>query len=411
MPLVTTDATASLGGPRWLVDRRAEAAEVLDAQGLPSSREEVWRYSPIDDLEIERYVRGAAMGRAVVPSALIAGAGSVLEIDADGGIGSAVAPSGVTITALSAHPEGADLLGAATAATDPIVALSTATTPDGVVIDVEKGTLLAEPIVIVRNVATGVSSGRTIVRLAEGAIATVLEVHIGGEGDSLSLPVAELFVADAANLRYGSVQLLGRSAWHLATINAIVGRDATVSQLTAGLGAHYDRLRTDTVLAGQGASSVLRSTYLGDGEQIHDLRTMQDHVAPKTISDLLCKGAVADTARSVYTGLIRMRHGAVRSNANQSNHNLVLSETAHADSVPNLDISENDVRCSHASTVGPIDEDQRFYLESRGIERAAAERLLVRGFFADLLERSDIGPAGPVISADIEHRLAGLEVR
>jgi len=409
VPLVTSDALAALGGPDWLVERRAEAAAHLDALGMPTSRDEVWRYSPIDDLEIERYLDAGAPGEGLVPTALLTGAGAVVEIRADGAIGSAVAPSGVSIAALSAHPEGPEVLNAATSTTDAIVALSMATTADGVVIDVERGAMVAEPIVVVRHVGSGIAAGHTIVRLGEGAMATVLEVHVGGAGEVLSLPVAELFVADGANLRFGSVQLLGRAAWHLATINAIVGRDAAISELTAGLGGHYDRVRTDTVLAGQGASSTLRSTYLGDGDQIHDLRTMQDHVAPKTISDLLCKGAVADTARSVYTGLIRMRHGAVRSNANQSNHNLVLSETAHADSVPNLDISENDVRCSHASTVGPIDEDQRYYLESRGIDRPAAERLLVRGFFADLLERADVGPAGPVISADIERRLAGLE--
>ena len=238
----------------------------------------------------------------------------------------------------------------------------------------------------------------------------MIELFIGGDGEVLNLPVAELLVGDGANLRYGSLQMLGRSAWHLATIDAVVGRDATVSQLTAGLGGAYDRCRTDVVLDGQGASSVLRSTYLGDGSQIHDLRTKQDHVSPKTISDLLCKGAVADTSRSVYSGLIKMRHGAIRSNAMQTNHNLVLSESAHADSVPNLDISENDVRCSHASTVGPIDEDQRYYLESRGIPRPAAENLLIRGFFADLLERPEAAPAGAVIAAEVDVRLAALDL-
>jgi len=178
----------------------------------------------------------------------------------------------------------------------------------------------------------------------------------------------------------------------------------------AGIGASYDRIRSDTVLAGQGASSILRSTYLGEGDQIHDLRTKQDHVASKTISDLLCKGAVTGSSRSIYSGLIKMRHGAVRSNAMQTNHNLVLSEAAHADSVPNLDISENDVRCSHASTVGPIDEDQRYYLESRGIEPAEAERLLVRGFFRDLLNQTTQAGVVDLVAAEIESRLDALEL-
>ena len=113
------------------------------------------------------------------------------------------------------------------------------------------------------------------------------------------------------------------------------------------------------------------AAYLGTGDQVHDFRTLQDHHAERTDSELLFKGAVADTARSVYSGLIRIRKGARRVDARQTNHNLVLSEGAHADSVPNLEIDENDVRCSHASTVGPIDEEQRHYLESRGIDPTA----------------------------------------
>ena len=121
--------------------------------------------------------------------------------------------------------------------------------------------------------------------------------------------------------------------------------------------------------------------YFGTGHQLHDLRTVQDHVAPRTKSQLLCMGAVTDTASSAYVGLTRVRNGAHGADAFQTNRNLVLSDGAHADSVPNLDIEENEVRCSHASTVGPIDEDQRYYLEARGIAPAVAERLIVLGFF------------------------------
>ena len=124
---------------------------------------------------------------------------------------------------------------------------------------------------------------------------------------------------------------------------------------------------------------------------MHDFRTMQDHAAPRTTSDLLFKGAVGDTANSVYTGLIRVRPGAAGTNAFQTNRNLVLSEGAHADSVPNLEIEENDVKCSHASAVGPVDEDQQYYLESRGVPTDVAERLIVLG----LLRRDPRPHAGP----------------
>jgi Fe-S cluster assembly protein SufD len=296
-------------------------------------------------------------------------------------------------------------LGSVVGSKEAMVSLNDAQMSDALIIDIARTKVVDRPIVVVHHTAAGATYPRTYVRLADGAIATIIEVTLGGGSDTLNVPVSELEVSDAANLRYGSIQLLDGAAWHLATIGARIGRDATVSQFTAGLGAAYDRCRSDVELSGQGSSSVLRSTYLGGADQIHDLRTKQDHAAPKTKSDLLCKGAVAGSSRSIYTGLIKVRKGAVRSDAMQTNHNLVLSEAAHADSVPNLDISENDVRCSHASTVGPIDEDQRYYLESRGISPSDAQRLLVRGFFRDLLDKTALPAATDLVGASIERRL------
>jgi len=141
---------------------------------------------------------------------------------------------------------------------------------------------------------------------------------------------------------------------------------------------------------GEAGASSLRAAFIGREDQMLDFRTLQDHRAPRTTSDLLFMGAVADHAHSVYSGLIRVRRGAVRSDAMQTNHNLVLDEGAQADSVPNLDIEENDVKCSHASTVGPVDEDQRYYLESRGVEPEVAERLIVAGFFENIADEVPI---------------------
>ena len=130
----------------------------------------------------------------------------------------------------------------------------------------------------------------------------------------------------------------------------------------------------------------LHTTFLGSGQQVHDLRTHQFHRVGRTTSSLLSKGAVADESRSVYTGLIEIENGARRTDARQTNHNLLLSPHAHADSVPNLDIRENDVVCAHASSVGPLDEMQRWYLESRGVDRENAERLMVQGFFNEMTD-------------------------
>jgi Fe-S cluster assembly protein SufD len=178
-----------------------------------------------------------------------------------------------------------------------------------------------------------------------------------------------------------------------------------VRTFTVGLGAGYDRVRADVSVEGRDARSEILSAYLGDGDQVHDVRTLQDHVAPRTSSELLCQGAVAGRSRSVYSGLIRVHRGAVRSDARQTNHNLVLDEGAHADSVPNLDILENDVACSHASTVGPVDEDQRYYIESRGVTPEVAEGLIVRGFFDAIIDRGPVPQATSLLQYEVHRRL------
>ena len=402
MSPLTPEATAVLDGPEWLVRRRHAAAAKFEALGVPDASDEVWRYSPIGDLDLERLSQSADMttgtGAAELEGMVVTVSGGLPTIDGPG-------PAGVTLSLLSEHPQGPTLLGQVAHDDDAVIALNTSRLGEGLVIDVARGQLVSTPIIVAHEVGSGATFSRVIVRVADGAAATVVEVFRGGGDATLSVPVTELIVGDGSHLRYGSIQVLDRQAWHLGTIKATVERAGTIVEFTAGLGGGYDRCRTDTVLAGIGAASVLRSTYLGEGDQIHDLRTKQDHAAPKTTSDLLCKGAVTGTARSIYSGLIKVRNGAVRADARQTNHNLVLSETAHADTVPNLDISENDVRCSHASTVGPIDEEQRYYLESRGITPEVADRLLIRGFFRDLLERTEVPGALDLVAHEIERRL------
>ena len=249
---------------------------------------------------------------------------------------------------------------------------------------------------------------RTVVRVGPGADAAVVEVFAGAPsaGKSLVVPVTEVDVDEGARLAYVSLQTLGSGAWYVGRLSGRVERDGALRAFTMGLGGSYDRIRTDVAAVGRGAWTELRSSYFGSGDQVHDIRTLQEHAAPRTTSDLLCKGAVAGTSRSVYSGLIRVRHGAVRAEAMQTNRNLVLSGGAHADSVPNLDIQENDVRCSHASTVGPIDEDQRYYLESRGIPPEEADRLIVLGFFDDIVDQVPVPAAAPWLRREVGTRLA-----
>ena len=186
-------------------------------------------------------------------------------------------------------------------------------------------------------------------------------------------------------MRYLAVNELDTRTWSIGNQQSTGDRDSDLLLATVALGGDYARVRTEAKVIGSGASTRQVALYFAGGDQMHDFRTIQDHGAPHGNSDLLFKGAVQDDAASVYTGLILIREDADGTAAYQTNRNLTLSEGAWAESVPNLDIRTNDVKCAHASTVGPIDEDQRFYLESRGVRPEVAERLVVLGFFDEVL--------------------------
>jgi len=438
----TADDLARLPGPSWLDGYRSDAFERFSSGPLPDPSEEVWRYFPLHELDLDHYVPAAdpgttaAAGRALPMPVMVDAAGMARLTDgatvlgtADGwpvtgrlpevagrsaplggGRTASTVADGVTVGTLADTSDPAGFLDGVLAGSDAFVQLNQAYAPGVLVVDVPAGITLDAPVVVVHTVGPGNGRApavfpRLSVRLGDGARAEVVEVTVGGD-DTLVVPVTELAVGDRASLAYVSLQLLGSRAWTVGRTAGAVGRDGSLVMFTAGLGGRRCRLRTDVVARGQGASTTLCSTYLGSDDQVHDLRTLQDHAAPRTTSDLLCQGAVAQESRSVYSGLIRVRHGATRSDAMQRNRSLVLGDGAHADSVPNLDIEENDVRCSHASAVGPVDPDQQYYVESRGVAPEDAQRLIVRGFYRDVLARCPVGGARDLLYAEVDRRLA-----
>jgi Fe-S cluster assembly protein SufD len=324
--------------------------------------------------------------------------------------------------------DGGDLLGSVVGDPHDYVLLNDAFVADPLVIDVAPRATIDNPVVVIHAVSGSGGEAifpRTVIRAATGSRASVVEIvvdvddpllaELGGtaapanrvarpDSDRLVVPVTELRLADEATVHYVSVQSLGPATWQLAHQASVIGSDAVLESFAVALGGSYARLRTDSALQGDAGTSRLRAAFVGRDHQMLDFRTLQDHRAPKTTSDLLFMGAVADQSHSVYSGLIRVRKGAVRSDAMQTNHNLVLDEGAHADSVPNLDIEENDVKCSHGSTVGPVDEDQRYYLESRGVEPDVAERLIVAGFFEAIADQVPVDGARPMIGRALASR-------
>src|SRR5437588_7611486 len=400
MSSFTAEAAAAQPGPAWLRALRQAAYERYSSSPLPTDAEEVWRYSRIDELDLDAFhalAQGTADGPRPRPLQAVLEAigghaglavvrdGVVIEIALD----DEVAAGGVTFVDLTTVESADDAWGAvADTNTDSFTELNTAFSRGAVLLHVPDGVLVDRPIVVLHCLDTdGVAAfPRTIVRLGRDSQATVVEWQASEDVVAFVDPVVELVVAEAARLSYVNVQEWGERVWQTGYQASRVARDATLRSSVVALGGDYARVRTDSKLAGRGATSHLQAVYFGGGAQMHDFRTMQDHSAPSTTSDLLFKGAVQDRAQSVYSGLIRVRKEGAGTNAYQTNRNLVLSEGARAESVPNLEIEINDVKCSHASAVGPIDDDQRHYLESRGIPPDVAERLIVLGFFSEVLE-------------------------
>jgi Fe-S cluster assembly protein SufD len=253
-----------------------------------------------------------------------------------------------------------------------------------------------------------ISFPRLVVLAGADSEFTVVERFESDPGcTAVVVPRLRLHASQAARVRYLAVNLLDSATWQLGHQQATGERDSSTLLATVALGGDYARVRTDARLDGQGATTRQVALYYADGHQMHDFRTLQDHAAPKSNSDLLFKGAVQDTAKSVYTGLIYIREDAKGSAAFQTNRNLTLSEGSWAESVPNLDIRTNDVKCSHASTVGPIDDEQRYYLESRGITPQTAERLVVLGFFDDVLSQLPVGALRDELRARVAAKLEG----
>ena len=218
-------------------------------------------------------------------------------------------------------------------------------------------------------------------------VSELLSMGCGACPDTYHGGITELYVGDGAQVRFVNTQDLGRQVYDLRTQTALVDRDGRLEWLAVTLGGRLSRSSQHTILRQPGGEARVTGLYLPDGKQHMAMDTLQDHVAPNCLSDLLYQGALLNKARSVYEGTIRAWPGAQKTNAYQSNRNLLLSDKARADSLPQLEIEANDLRCTHGATISQVDDDHVFYLMSRGIPRLDAVRLIVEGFFQPSLDR------------------------
>jgi len=377
------------------------AFAAFEKLGMPSASEEAWRYV---DVDVDLHGMERASGGAVpAPDPFLAAVGAASGVVVDGVVGATrdlVERLDEESLAATLDRVPADL--------DVFAAARGAFATDGLRIAVPAGTVVPEPIVVdVAAVSPGASF--PVVSLSVGPDSEVAVVVVLRSPDGVAAVASPLVVADVADgarLRYQSVQALGSDARGVTHARVGVGRDATVLFGEVGLGGLLGRLDLAVALEGAGSSVNVTGLSFGEGEQVLDYRLLIDHIGRSTSSDVFLKGAVEDTARSVFSGLLRIGRDAARSAAYETNRNLVLSEGAKAHSVPNLEILCDDVVCGHGSTVGPLDSEQLYYLESRGLRRDRAERLLVRGFFQEVIDRLPVPGLGAPVSAAVYRRFA-----
>ena len=384
---------------------RSDLLERYQAIPLPTKSDEHWRFTDLAGFDPDSYT--ATVGASqVLPDAM-------LEIDAsgvvsvgEGGITIEHAPDGIRLELLTDdHP----LLGSLVGHSEKFAAHNAAMWKHGLLVHVPSGVVLEKPIYvrITNTVAGGSLFWRLLIVAEAQSRFTVIEEYASAAPGlaGYSNAAVEIVVEDGAKVEYVSVQNFSQATWHFGSHHARVGRDAELDWVAGGFGSGGGKVWIQNDLAGQGATSRVTGAYFADHEQRLDYDTFQEHIAPNTTSDFAFKGVLRDTASAVWRGMIRVEKGAQKTNAYQENRNLLLSKTAHADSIPGLEILANDVRCTHGATLSQVDREQLFYAMARGLSRQEAERLIVRGFFQDVLDRIELEPVREALAGALESRI------
>jgi Fe-S cluster assembly protein SufD len=249
-----------------------------------------------------------------------------------------------------------------------------------------------------------------LVILEPGSRATLVLENISPEvenGTFIHSGLVEIIIGAGAHLNLIELQSWGKNSWNFEHARVKLDKDATLDWTIGSLGGKFSKVFSEIDLSGQGSTGKISGFYFADGNQLLDHETRQDHMAANTTSDLLFKGALTDKSQTVWRGMIYVSPQAVKTDGYQANRNLILSDGAKADSIPGLEILTDDVRCTHGATVGKIDQDLVFYLESRGIEKPAAEQLIVEGFFEPVLERIPLESVRERFTQAISKKMAG----
>ena len=385
---------------------RSELVGRYNAMSLPTTKDEHWRFTDLKGFDPDVWSAETAAPADVASL-----------IDLDVAVTATITESGISVSDRSSSPalrfepltDDHPLLGCLVQPDDKLRAHNAAVWQNGLLVHVAEGVEVEKPLYL--RVSSSVPGGslfwRVLVVAEPGSRFTLVQ-ELTSTDDALESYVngiVEVVVREGAKAEIVNVQRLSRKAWLFASCHASVGRDAELDWVEGGFGSAKGKVWIQNDLVGRGATSRVTGAYFADGDQRLDYDTYQLHAAPDTTSDFAFKGALRDSAATVWRGMIRVEEGAQKTNAYQENRNLLLSKTATANSIPGLEILANDVRCTHGATLSQVDREQLFYLMARGLPRAEAERLIVRGFFQDVLDRIELAPVREALGSALEARI------
>ncbi len=411
--------------PDWMRAFRLEAFDSYERMPLPTRNEEEWRRTDVSKLRLDGYGTFAANGHGVAalpddlrPSADASSRAGLLvqhnSANAVRELRDDLRAKGVIVTDLdTAVREHGDLVRryfmteAIPVTYNKFTALHAAFWSGGAFIYVPRNVEVELPIqgVLYADAPDLSLFGHTLIVAEEKARVAYVEEYSSTGSGGFSSGVSELYLARGAQVRYVSMQEFAPDAVSFSAQRAIARADSNLNWLVVTVGSAFAKSNVETHLREPGASSEMLGLFFGNESQFIDHHTTQEHIAPSTTSDLLYKGVLSDRARSVFSGMIRVHEGAQKTDAYQTNRNLLLSDDARADSIPNLEIGANDVRCSHGATVAPLDEDEVFYLESRGLRRPEATKIIVDGFFEPILIRIPLESIQERLRDFIDHKM------
>jgi Fe-S cluster assembly protein SufD len=398
-------------GPRWLRGARKDAIKRFEKLGFPTTRDEDWHYTSVSSLadagfrvigapggEVTREQLAPYLVSAAWPTLVFVNGRHAPELSSGPAL-----PAGITARPLSDAIADGDkelerhLTKIATDEAQAFTQLNTAYLRDGAYVHVSGDASVATPVHLLfvsdALAAGGAAHVRNVLVAERGSRASVVESYVAvGSAQYFTNAVTEVRVGDGATLGHYKVQRESARAFHVSTTEVRQGRDSHYVNFSFAAGAQLSRTNVSTVLGGEGCGVTLNGLYMVDGTQHVDHQTRVEHVEPNCFSRELYKGVLDGASHAVFNGKVYVHPEAQKTDGKQSNNNLLLSELAHVDTKPQLEIFADDVKCTHGATVGRIDETALFYMKSRGINAETARRLLTYAFAADVLETIELDP-------------------